>query len=325
MYRAPAFAPRLMTQDPELLGGNAMPQALVSRLQQFVAQQMQQAALARAPRVGGPQGGVPTLAGGLPPQGLQAAPSPGIPDMGGVSVSPGGQPGPLRTMPADPTATAPRVGQVAQRKPVSVGRTIADVLWKGESPYDSMDAQRARAAQAEQQQALQAQIADLVQQTGMEPREALTFLTNREEWSKQNAERYGVQNVAPNATVNYGDPGAGGESFTAPGAPLQPQLFHDSNGDVSQFLPNEDGSGYTGGQLYDAPEPVKPPRTVEAQDGLWEEQPNGSWKRVATFAPQAKVFAPRASKTGAGAVPGAGGSSTLDAIGAELRRRGILK
>lgn len=47
-------------------------------------------------------------------------------------------------------------------------------------------------------------------------------------------------------------------------------------------------------------ESQRPPRYVEAQDGLWVEQSDGSWKRAATFAPQAKTFAPKAARSGSG-------------------------
>lgn len=277
-----------------------MAQLAPSRLQDLVAQTMQQATLAGAPKR--------------------------VPDNSGVTISgPGAPTFDVSGVPA----TAPRIGQ---KPKVSAWRVLDDVLGGRGTISESIDAQKMRALQQQQQAAMQAQIADLVQQTGMSPREALVRLTNPEEWAKQNAERYGTQSVVPNATVLFGDPQDGGEAYTAPPPALEPQLFHDSNGDVSQFVPTEDGKGYAGGRIYDAPDPAK-------AAGEWKMGPDGwYWVSADGSTPPKlgtkvgaapKVFAPRAPRVGRGGgspgVPAPAGGGTLDALGAELRRRGLLK
>lgn len=84
-----------------------------------------------------------------------------------------------------------------------------------------------------------------------------------------------------------------------------------------QFIPLNDGGVALGdkraGTLNVIREPAaKQARVIEAQDGLWQETSPGKWERVATFAPQAKTFAPKAPRGGKGK-PAQGGSNQLPA------------
>jgi len=51
-------------------------------------------------------------------------------------------------------------------------------------------------------------------------------------------------------------------------------------------------------------EPRAPaPESVKAPDGIWERQPDGSWKKAATFGPPARTFAPQRKSGGNGGAP----------------------
>lgn len=110
-----------------------------------------------APRMGQPQSRVPTMQGGQPQM-------PGS----DVSIGQGGIMGPgedfgqqLEMQPPQQPQQSfapPMRGEAPKRSPVSFARTAWDTIIEGQSPWDSMDAQRARRQIAQQQAQIRANL-----------------------------------------------------------------------------------------------------------------------------------------------------------------------
>jgi len=103
------------------------------------------------------------------------------------------------------------------------------------------------------------------------------------------------------------------------------QLFNLGNGGIAAVNPRTQDVR----TLREPAQGTQEPEYVEGPDGIYERTPEG-WKKVATFGPAPRAFAPQRPRSGGGGMSGAlaaatGGAPDLSAIEAELRRRGVLK
>lgn len=165
-----------------------------------------------APRMGQPQSRVPTMQGGQPQ----------IPGSD-VSIGQGGIMGPGEDMgqqlqmqaPQQPPQSfaPPMRGEAPQRSPVSFGRTAWDTIVGGKSPWESMDAQRARPAQLD---AMREEDAFARRVFANDPAGYLAWRANRAETGKALASRQEAYTLAPGSVRGVG----GQEVQRAPFAPV---------------------------------------------------------------------------------------------------------
>jgi hypothetical protein len=112
------------------------------------------------------------------------------------------------------------------------------------------------------------------------------------------AQQFGKPKEEPGLSFHYGDNGA----FTA----RDPR--------TGQAVVSEPGTAA----------PPKPRQRERGPDGIYELQDDGSWKKVASFGAAPRTFAPPRRSGGSAPRSSGGGSPAMDAIAAELRRRGKL-
>lgn len=220
--------------------------------------------------------------------------------------------------PAVPGPQAPQGPQASPEKPYKP--SLVDMIWgvaAGYSPgatrralMDDDMKRRAAQGQASEREALVQQMRSVI----TDPREWAVFLQNPEEWSKRNAERYGVQNIAGGNTAMYGDPSAGGSAYTAPEMGVDGGQFYSQTPDGVEFTGRRDPSFAEETGRINATNPIA------ASDGTVLIDPI---TRKPVYQ-NAKEFAPRApAAAGGGKRPG-GSSAALGAIEAELRRRKLI-
>lgn len=122
--------------------------------------------------------------------------------MGGVDPTMGFGAMPSAPTPARPEKKVPKVSKLRVLDRVLGGQTFSEAL----------DMERARPMQEERAR----QLAELASQVITDPREWMVFQSDPEAWAKENATRYGAATMSGGATRVYGDPNAGGSTFTAP-------------------------------------------------------------------------------------------------------------
>jgi len=210
---------------------------------------------------------------------------------------------PQARMQASPERPEKKVPKVSKLR-------VLDRVLGGQTFSEALDYERARPMQEERAR----QLAELASQVITDPREWMVFQSDPEAWAKENATRYGAATMGQGTTRVYGDPSAGGSSYTAP--------TYDFQGDQAvQYGP--DGFSILGtrnptfdeqtGRMNADTGRMNAERPMAVGDGAEVIDPRTGrvvYRNTKTFAP------PRVGG-------GGGASSAIGAIEAELRRRGL--
>lgn len=208
----------------------------------------------------------------------------------------------MQASPARPEKKVPKVSKLRVLDRVLGGQTFSEAL----------DYERARPMQEERAQ----QLAEIARQTITDPREWMVFQSDPEAWAKEVASRYGAATMGQGTTRVYGDPTAGGSTYTAPTYGFEGDQAVQYGPDGFNILGtrNPTFDEQTGRQNADTGR-MNAERPMAVGDGAEVIDRTGRvvYRNQKTFAP------PRVG----GGAPG-GGSSALGAIEAELRRRKLI-
>ena len=228
-----------------------------------------------------------------------ASPIPGRPPMRGMAPQSSSEAmGSL----AMPQAGAPRVAMGEKRVPKVSKLRVLDRVLGGQTFSEALDYERARPMQEDRAR----QLAEIAQQVITDPREWMVFQADPEAWAKETATRYAAANVGGGDSRKFGE---NGPVYTAP--------KYGFEGDQAVSVGPE-GMSVLG---------TRNPSYQEQTARMNAEQPMSVGDGVELYDPRANRVIYRNAKTFApprvGGGGGGGGSSALQAIEAELRRRGM--